>query len=283
MKQKIVIGIDFSKNSILALEHSVLIADKQNVDLHLVWVQEPGFDRLPIYKFETIQDEIKALLQELVDVYNEKILGDITYSIREGKAYIALIETCTELNAYLLVVGREGYKPNQKTTYGLTISRLMGYCDTPLFIIGNDKKYLRKVKEIVVPIDNTPTTRQKASYATFLGRVHEANVNVLGLYFSTIKNVRRDVDTYCNQVVEYFDAKETKHTMKTIETKNIATAIVDYCESIDADLLLIMSEQTTSASNFLRGTSYPLQILTKCKCPLLVIKPKYLNRIRTGY
>jgi nucleotide-binding universal stress UspA family protein len=42
MKNNIVVGTDFSENSINALKHATSIADKAKCNISLVWVETPG-------------------------------------------------------------------------------------------------------------------------------------------------------------------------------------------------------------------------------------------------
>lgn len=282
MNHKIVIGIDFSKSSISALEHAILLAKHLPVDLILLWVREPDFNRAPIYKYSTIEMEMSVLLRELVDEYSPKIQGKIEYTIRYGKAYRGIIDECYINQAYMLFIGRTGYDMTDvKQSYGKNVSRLMGVIDTPIIIIPEVKEVCR-CKKMVMPIDETPSSRQKAPFASFFYKKMNTETHILSIYHTSIKAVKVEIDQYTHQVLEYLDKKNVPYHHETLECKNLATAVLDYCDINHIDLLVIMSEQTTTTSNLLRG-SYPQQILSKCTIPLMVIKPRYTNQIRAGY
>ena len=139
----------------------------------------------------------------------------------------------------------------------------------------------RPLSRIVFPIDSTLETRQKATFTGYLAKIHEAEVHILRLYSTKVKVIRQNVNFYSSQVERYLDQEGIRYRIETIETGNLADAMISYSKEVDANLISIMTEQETTTSNLWMGP-YAQQIVNHSPIPVLSIHSRDLMTIATN-
>ena len=108
-----------------------------------------------------------------------------------------------------------------------------------------------------------------------MAKYFDAEIHILGLYTTTLKAIRRKVDTYVEQVEKYMDENNVKHVTTFQEADNTTTTTIEYSQQINADLIVIMTEQEKTAANFWLGP-YAQQIVNHSPIPVLSIHPKQI-------
>jgi nucleotide-binding universal stress UspA family protein len=109
-----------------------------------------------------------------------------------------------------------------------------------------------------------------------MAKYFNAEIHILGLYTTTLKAIRRKVDTYVTQVEHYLDENQTKYVTNFLEADNTTTTTIDYSQKINADLVVIMTEQEKTAANFWLGP-YAQQMVNNSPIPVLSIQPVEIN------
>jgi nucleotide-binding universal stress UspA family protein len=125
MYKKILLPIDGSENSKRAAEHAINLADISNGDITVLFVIEPNFPKLPLLPistlptpdenyYEELREEGKKIIREFEEEIEKNLCKDkcqninFTIMIREGKAYIEIVETIDEDDFDLVVMGASG-------------------------------------------------------------------------------------------------------------------------------------------------------------------------------
>ena len=85
------------------------------------------------------------------------------------------------------------------------------------------------------------------------------------------------MDSYVNQVDNYLTKADVKHVCKSVSVpKNLTVTTLDYADEINADMIVIMTEQESTLTSFLLG-NYAQQMLTMSDRPVLSIRPEEVN------
>ena len=134
---------------------------------------------------------------------------------------------------------------------------------------------------IVLPIDSSLETRQKASFTGYLAKAHDAEVHILRLYSSKVKAMRQNVDFYAGQVARYFDQEGIKYVSVSRDADNLSDAMIDYAKEVDANLISIMTDQESTTSNLWMGP-YAAQTVNHSPIPVLSIHSRELMTIQTN-
>ena len=274
MKQ-ILVAVDFSKNSIHALEYAVNFAAAIKGAVTMVWVDKPDSeDSLYDNESSEYRSEAKTRLEELVNEHSEKLNGNISYKLRKGKVYKEIANQAKYSDAYIIIAGSHGVSGFEAFWIGSNANKIVTYSPCPVLTIRVDFPIKNGIKKIVLPIDNTSTTRQKVPFAVELAKFFNAEIHILELQSSTLKSVRAKVNSYTAQVIEYLAKNEVNFVTQEIETENITTSTVSYAEENDADLIVIMTEQDTS--NVWLG-KYAQQMVNNAQVPILTVHPKEIE------
>lgn len=276
----IVVAIDFSESSINAFLHALSIAQKCKTDLDLVWVRKSAEEK---DKFDTGGDaskEVNAQFSALIAKYQGELPGNkISFKIRTGKVYKEISDEARENKAMMVVTGTHGTSVFVEFWIGSNANRIISLSPCPVLTIRSGIDIQRPLTRIVLPIDSTTETRQKATFTGYLAKKHDAQIHILALYSTKVKAVRHNVDSYAEQVAKYFDDEGVKYILTNKEVDNIADGIIEYAKSVDANLISIMTQQESATANLWMGP-YAQQTVNRSPFPVLCIRP--MNTLAAG-
>lgn len=278
--KQIVVAIDFSKNSIQALEYSIIIANAFGADIMMVWVDKPDTDE-SIYDNSRHEHrhEAKARIEELQKKYAKSLKkGTLSYKLRKGKVYKEIANQAKYNDANFIITGSHGVSGFESFMIGSNASKIVTYSPCPVITVRETYPIKNSIKKIVLPIDNSAATRQKVSYAMEMARVFKAEIHVLELQSSTLKSIRRIVTKYTEQVEKFLKENEIKYVLQSVDCDNITTATIDYAEKIGADQIFIMTEQEQETSNIWLGP-FAMQMVNNSPIPVISIQPKVLETL----
>ena len=263
--KKIVVGFDFSSGSAYAVDLAINIANRTKSDIRLVYVKEKKEDEAPIRaEIEQRNAGVAHLLEGI----------RLEYVIREGNPAEQLAAQARDDNALLLVVGTHGMSGMKRNVLGRNSYRTIELSPVPVVIIREDFNFNKALEKIVVPIDSSDDTRQKVSEAALFARTFGSTLHLLGLYTTSFDDVRRTVNNYVKMVERYLDGQELNYVTEYRDVeKNVTVTTLEYAESINADLITIMTEQEHRGGSLFLGT-YAQQMITESKIPVLTVRPR---------
>jgi nucleotide-binding universal stress UspA family protein len=271
---KIIVATDFSESSHNALLHALSLANHCGSDLCMVWVKKSDTEK---DKFDSKTDsDTKVITQfeELILQYGPELPNNIiTYKIRSGKVFKEIVDEAKESNAILIITGTHGASVFVEFWIGSNANRIISLAHCPVITIRAGIDIQRPLKRILLPIDSTLETRQKASFAAFLAKKHNAEIHVVSVYTSNLKDVKMKVDLYANQVSEFLEKEGIKHAKDGIKADHFSTHIIEYAQKVDANLIALMKDQEYTASNLWMGP-ITQQIVNHSPIPVLVIQSK---------
>ena len=265
---KVLVGFDFSKGSAYAVDLAIDIANRMKLDLMLVYVKDKDQDEGPIR--EEIERRNAGVAHLLHGI-------KMDYVIREGKVSQELCKQAKEDDAQLIIVGTHGMSGFEKNWIGRNTYRTIAESEIPVLVIREDFNFNKSLDRIVVPLDSTADTRQKVPFAAKLAKMFGSELHILGLYTTDNTTIRGIVDGYVRMVDTYLTKAGVNHITKCVTVpKNLTITTLEYADEIDADMVVIMTEQETSLTSFLLGT-YAQQMLTMSHRPILTIHPEEVN------
>lgn len=277
---ELLVCVDFSKSSINALNYAVLLANKINCDILMVWVNKPDkSDSLLPFDNQSLKLDIKSKFEELVEKYSPKLkTGKIKYKLRKGKVYQEIVNQAKYDDAYMIIAGTHGVSGFEEYWIGSNAYKIVTYSPCPVVTVRQSFNIKKTISKIVLPIDSTMETRQKVPFTAELARPFDAEIHILALYSSSVKAIRNKVDSYAKQVAKFLIESNIRCKIEAIEATNVTNSTIEYAVGINADLISIMTEQETSASNIWLGT-YAQQMVNHSPIPVLNLHPKELLKI----
>jgi nucleotide-binding universal stress UspA family protein len=281
---KIIVAIDFSDCSINAFLHALSIAQHCSNDIHLVWVEKPSSEK---DKFEKLAGdpakEVKEQFEQLIAKYQSELPGNkITYKLRKGSVYKEVTKEAKESDAMLVVAGTHGASGFEEFWIGSNANKIVSASPCPVITIRAGINIIRPLTTIVLPIDRTIETRQKATFTGYLAKKHDAEIHILSLYTSNVKAIRRDVNIYAGQVEFYYKKEGVKYQTASMECTNISDAMIEYAKNNDANMISIMTEQESTTSNLWMGP-YAHQTVNHSPVPVLSIHSRETYAAGTSF
>ncbi len=279
MKQ-IIVAIDFSRCSLHALEYAINLANRIKSNILMVWVDNIKSDE-SVYPEVAAgsRKEITGSFDEIIAKYAPALTGgEITYKIRKGKAHIEIANQAKHSDAMMVVAGTHGVTGFEEFWIGSNAYRIVTYSPCPVITIRTDFIFNPEIKKIVLPIDDSLETRQKVPFAAKISKYFDSEIHVISVYSTTIKAVRLKIDNYTAQVTKYLDEENVKYVAKAIDAENVTNATINYAKAIDADVIVIMTEQEMTTANLFLG-AFAQQMVNHSPIPVLNIHAKEYIKI----
>lgn len=274
--KEVIAAVDFSECSVNAAEHALSIASRANVDLKLVYVLTKNQNQKTIFKYHDVVDEATQLFEELKQRFQPNLPNNsILYKIREGKVYKEVVAEANESQALMIVTGTHGSSGFEELWIGSNAYRIICSANCPVITLREGVKPERDLRRIVLPIDETLSTRQKVPHAAFIASLFNAEIHVLALFQSNMKEIQDKVINYAKQACRLLEKDQLNFVMTSTKCKNPTDATIEYATKVDANLIVIMTDQTTSFKNLFLGP-YAEQMIHRSPIPVMSIKPKDL-------
>ncbi len=279
----IVVAIDFSKGSLHALDYAIEFANHVKSNVVMVWVDShtnPDFAFTA--EVNEFREEASKNLEEILKVNKSRLKhGKLSYKLRKGKVYQEIANQAKHNDAFLIIAGTHGVTGYEEFWIGSNAYRIVSYAPCPVITVRYDFEIKPAgITSIILPIDSTLDTRQKVPFTIELAKAFNADVYLLSLYTTSIKAMQRKVDNYARLAEKLLDEAAVNYSVESMLADNITNAAIEYARKVDADLIAIMTEQETNASNILLGP-FAQQMVNHSPIPVLSIQPKEIYAIST--
>ena len=278
--QKIVIPIDFSETSMLAVKHGAFLAQYCKGEVFLVhiitrhWEKYNAFE--PVLTLENM-DEAAATVQKRMeeiaaDVRKEHGV-EVTCMVNSGNPTKEIVNYAKEIKAGVIVMGTHGYSAWEDLIIGSNALKVITKSPCPVITMSQYAERLG-YSRIILPIDSSGHTRQKVVPVMELAKIFSAHVHAIALVGESEPEEKASLEVILRQVeVAAKDAGVACSTELIEKVKNRAITTVKYAESKNADLIAIMTDQDAEISGFFLGP-YALQVIHHSKVPVISFKPE---------
>ncbi|KAF0204058.1 MAG: UspA domain-containing [Bacteroidetes bacterium] len=281
--KEIIVAIDFSKGSLHALDYAIAFANLVKSNIMMVWV-DGHVNQDSVFSTDTneFRDEAVKNMDEIMRTRKGMMKnGKLSYKLRKGKVYQEMANQAKINNASLIIAGTHGVTGYEEFWIGSNAYKIVSYAPCPVVTVRYDFDMREDgIKSIVLPIDSTLDTREKVPFTINMAKALGADIHILALYTTSLKAVQRKVDNHARQVQKAITDAGINHYLEGVHAENITNASIDYAIKVNADLIAIMTEQETNASNILLGP-YAQQMVNHSPVPVLSIQPKEIYSIST--
>jgi nucleotide-binding universal stress UspA family protein len=281
--RKILIPYDFSETAALALEHGVFMAKLNRAEITLLHIIETvTFTSAIAHAFSSKSDfenkvEESAIekLQEIASDIHHKSGIKVHVKAEVGRIYKKIVEVSAEDEIDLILMGTHGVSGFQEFFMGSNAFRVVSDSPCPVITVQTHAKKIG-FKDIVLPLDDSFPSRQKVPFCAELADKYSAVVHIAGLMTSKDEDFERKFKIKVEQVEEYLDKHGIQHTTRLMHTDNLAEASMSYAKQIDADLVVIMTEQEPNITGLFLGT-YAQQVVNHSKIPVMSVRPAEID------
>ncbi len=281
VKNTILVPIDFSEQSIIALEQSYNLAKLSQSSITLLNVIKTGSSFWGIFSDNEKKDyeiKIEQKLKQTAKDVEEEIGIEVGTIIRRGKVSEEILRVAEYLSPQLIVMG---------TSSGINISRKIVGSRT-LHIIKTSKYPIMSVKgkehshgceNILLPIDATKETVQKVDFAINLASLFKSKITVVSAISKSKKKQLEAINSTLNEIKKRIEDSKIICDIDTLQASDnkdtMAIEIIGFANKVNADLIIIMTQQEKGLSEFFLG-SLARNIIFSSDIPVLTTTPNHL-------
>ena len=273
----IIVPLDFSDESLNGLNLALMLAKKTGANIQLIHVIGKNISANKEL-LETENQLVKIKFEDIIEKCNEKgnINCNLKYNIKEGQIFKEIAGLAEEFEDPITVLSTHGASGFEDLFIGGNAYKITSHSRNPVITIRRSK-IPSNIDNIVLPLDITFQTREKVPYTVKLAEVFGSKIHLLTIRLSNLKSIEKKLHQYADQVASYLDSHKILYTVEHLHGSNLTDLTIDYSQSVDADLISIMTEQEKSASNLLLG-NFAHQMINKAFIPVLSF-PNYHLRI----
>ncbi|NVK26461.1 MAG: universal stress protein [Flavobacteriia bacterium] len=274
---RILVPIGFSEQSIQALDHAVLIAQKTNSEITLLSVLEDAglFARLFDSEVEKQNDRMKAQVVTKLEELIEKHSGSgvrMTHMTAQGTVYEEIAEVAKMLDVDLVVMGTNGKPSNaRKAVLGSNAYRVVNNVKPPVLTI-NGGIAPKPINRIIFPLVLDRRSREKVGPALHYSRIFGSEIRIVGV--SKNKEEAKKLSANLKQTIAFIQEAGVKVEGEIIreDGKGVAEATLEYANKENGDLIIIMEEGDQGRNLRLRSSDVE-KILYAAAMPVMSITP----------
>ena len=300
----ILVPIDFSKLSTVAIETAKKLARRFEATIHFVHVHElpypvvfmaPGTIApmsLPAYR----EDAAKRLGRDLKALAKEHDLSGENCHVRQGApAFDEICRLAGEISADLIVTATHGYTGITRVLEGSTAERLVQHSPCPVVVgrrrekksggVSSNGKSGDTIDNILVPVDFSQCSFQALEYAiefatrvaarltifhaVHLGCAPTANAYAMYDLSAPTESARKEAERRMEQLVQF--AKFRRVQFETvIKVGPPVSEICDFADQRDVDLIVTATHGRTGFKHLMIGSAAE-QIVRHARRPVLVV------------
>ena len=283
LASKILVPIDFSDQSMLALGQALNLAKMKNSDIVLLSVVKEQSIMQSLF-IDDKSDELKKRVKEKLDSicldYAKEYSVNIETMVSKGKIYAKINEVSEMISADLIVMGTNGSQGKSSTIIGSNAEKVVRLSKCPVITIKG-KSHRDGCENIILPLDLEKETKEKVTYALEYARYWNATIRVVSVVLRDNQEIRERLSKNLNQVESFINKAGVKCTAELIEGEKKQTLgdfVFEYGKRFKADLIIIMTKkEELSLSNNISVTAR--YIINNSEIPVMSIRPKESKHI----
>ena len=278
--KNIIIPIDFSEDSLKGIELARLFSRKQYTNIQLVYVQKKSSDYNSPGYFDEENKWAEKKFKEILASYEPRLENDskLRYIIKSGKIYKEIVSQVESYKEAMVIASTHGASGFEEFFMGSNAFKIISATERPV-LTTRTGKIPDDFSNIVMPLDITFDTRQKVPITADLAELFGAEVHIITVSSSRGKRITGRLEAYSNQAAGYFRARKVPFRQKSLYGENVVDLTVVYADSVNADMITIMKEQSRSLTIMGNMTH---QLLNHATIPVLTLSNKETH-IKTGF
>jgi nucleotide-binding universal stress UspA family protein len=261
-KQIILIPVDFSNVSRVAMEHGVKLAQTINGEILLLHVVEGNTEVAAAKK--KLEEEEKLITRSDANV-------SVKSMVRIGNIFDDIGDTASEVDARLIIMGTHGAKGWQKIA-GSHALKVITHSNVPFLVVQNTGIKESGYDDIVVPLDLNKETKQKLDIVSNMARYFDSKIHIIAPY-ETDEFLVHKLNGNIAFAKKFLKDRGIVSTVKIAEKgKNFTKEIIKHAKEVDADLISIMNLGRTHFMG-LGGSEEQDIIANEANIPVMCVNP----------
>ena len=267
MNNIILVPTDFSEVCENALNQAVEAAKYLKYKIALLHVIDKN-TRAQLKKENEEPQVINERLDKLAVRVNTDHGVEVESITREGDIFTTISEVARDIGANLMYLGTHGKVGMQKLTGSFAI-KVVTSSPVPVVVVQK-RPFAEGYKKMVLPITSDAGPWEKTKWAAFMAKNFKSSVHIYRLSDP-------ELDEAVNILTSHFDKEDISYQVSKSGGGNFSRQVLDYATSVNADLIMIMTNPDKSFTKFLLGSYDEEMIFNAAQIPVMCINPRKYN------
>lgn len=273
-KNSILALVPPNKDGALVLKEAIFFQQTLGLQLFIIHViKDPSFyekNFQAIKTAELIESAEKELRDFIKNTIGNLVTNDFKISVKSGEIVPVLLNEISTGRHKFLIVDKsdneyDGSINNDK------IDVLVSESKIPVLTLHNDFGF-PKIRNIVIPIDITESTKKRLKWAKFFAKKYDAKVTVLSALNADVNVEKSLAYKNANKIKHLFWRNSIECEVKVLSVfeKEKHEVILDYIEKEKPELVIIRTHQDSFLANTNIG-EFVSNIIHGCKVPVFSV------------
>lgn len=263
-----IVPLDFSENSIKALEFGLNMADKKNGKVILIHVIEVVYDlasQVPI-TLDSLFLDAERLLKSYLEKYASTGV-EMEYQILEGNTAINIAKVAAERQANLIIMGTQGASGIAKTLIGTTAVNMIREAQCPVLVVPAQAN-AAEIKKVTLALEFANHEEQFIDWIVAMSKRWELALEIL--HIKTNKDFREELAVLGME--GYLGRKYPGEMIKlhTFYAESAAGGLKLYMEE-HSNMILVMCHQHQNLWDQIFKDSQSIKLAYHTHVPLLIM------------
>jgi len=256
--KKILVPIDFSKQSNYAIKLAAKIAKKTKAEIYLLHMVELPSGVVDMgsganFSIPESMMYLKKVKEKIMTLkstdFNKATV--VKHAIRFQNPHEGILKYSEKINPDLIIMGSKGISDFDEILIGSNTEKVVRTSTTPVLVVKNNPDTF-KIKELVFASnfkeENKKSFTMFLDFATiFKSNIHLLKVNTISK-FETTHVSKEKILTFLN------DFNVTKHTINIYNDMSIEKGILNFSKDINADLIALSTHGRSGLSHLFNGS-----------------------------
>ncbi|MEO8760510.1 MAG: universal stress protein, partial [Bacteroidia bacterium] len=186
-----------------------------------------------------------------------------------------IVALADETKSTFIVMGTHGKDTDNGFFLGSNAYRVLSKSQIPVMTVKIAAEKLG-FRNILLPLDSSHHSRQKVDSAIYMAEIFGATLHVIGILHEgsqAEENYKLKMETIMGQIKVLAEKQNVKCVTEIEFIDNRAKATLTYAETVNADLIIAMTDQEAEFSSIVLG-NYIHQLTNDSQIPVLSIPPE---------
>jgi len=273
IRRRILVPVDFSTQSDLALEYARHIATGLKAMISCIYViEERG---LVAHK---LRREAENKLSERVNlILNKEEKVPFELIITSGIPHQKVIEKSIDLNALMIIIGRSNSSQKRKTKIGSNAKKIVTMSLVPVVVVN--KQRFGKRQHLIFPLDLETPYSDKLTMAIEIALVLGANVTVITVIEKERSSLRPVYLKKLKEIACSLSEQNIVCDTHLLENQStISSEILTISDRIEYGIIMLMTHHEKKSHRSYLGL-VETEVLARTQVPVLFLNPRNTVRL----
>jgi nucleotide-binding universal stress UspA family protein len=172
----------------------------------------------------------------------------------KGELYETINKKADEQDCALIVLALDENAKFKTGLFGggMTVPKFLASAPCPVITLRSTENK-DGYKNIVMPFDLTPESREKVSFAVQLAHYYKADIRIVSVFKPNDDEYENRLLPYLQQVKKFIKQEGVHCTNRSLPSTKPAEAIIEYAVKNDCDLIIQINQKDLSFTEMFSG------------------------------